>query len=123
LRRDFARALDDDERRQLRRVRNVAVGAVVAASAAFVAAAGRAAPWPLAIYAFFIFSLAGIYLGWLPRVVERRYLADAGGDLAAARNRLAARRRRAFFGWLVGAVSGLLGLLIGLHAAGQLPGV
>ncbi|MEM1182991.1 MAG: sigma-70 family RNA polymerase sigma factor, partial [Acidobacteriota bacterium] len=120
LRDDVRRALDDRERRQLLRIRGTALVLVFAAAVGFAATAGRGAVWPLAIYFAFVSSLAGVYLGWLPKVVERRYLADAGGDAEGARQRLRERRLRTFFGWLGGAVAGGAGLLAGLYAAGQL---
>ncbi|MBZ0111889.1 MAG: RNA polymerase sigma factor [Thermoanaerobaculia bacterium] len=114
LRSEFKEALDEEEIRQLRRFRTVAVLAVVLAGLGFVGSAGATHWWPpTAVFSMFLIALGVLYFGWLPRIVARRLAYQLATDpRAVAKQRR--RRRIALFGFLLGAASGGLGLLAGL---------
>ena len=121
LRRDFRDALDDWERRQLRALRNVALLLTLVACVLFSIPAVHS-HWagPTTVFLAFLVSLATLYLLWLPQLHRRRFLAEEAGDLERVEQRLARRRRTAWLGLTLGALSGGAGLVVGLLSSGLL---
>ncbi|MEM6792435.1 MAG: sigma-70 family RNA polymerase sigma factor [Acidobacteriota bacterium] len=121
LRRDLEAARSEAERHQLKRLRASALLAVTVGCLGFMAPPLRA-HWlgPVAVYLTFLATMATIYLGWLPKILEGRFVAEEDGCAEAVAQRLEIRRRRALFGLVLGGVSGGAGLLAGLLASGLL---
>ena len=121
LRGEFAAALDERERGQLRTFRAAGVANVLAGGLGFVWSA-RFAHWlaPTAVYAAFMAVFFAMYFLWLPRIAARRLEHQRRTDPEApARQRR--RRRRAVAGFVSGALMGGAGLFFGLWSSGLLP--
>ena len=120
LRSELREAIDERERSQLRRLRAVAIAAVVAAGLGIVWSA-RLGHWlpPVAVFGALVGTMGLLYGWWLPRIARRRRQHQRATDPEAwARHRrrcLAAR-----VAWIAGAVSGGLGLFAGLRMGGFL---
>lgn len=121
LRRELQQALDDQERRQLNTLLVLAVSAVALACWGFASPALHG-HWlgPVAVYAAFLFSLAALYLVWLPRILRRRWITQEGGENDVVRTKVRRHYRNALLGYLAGALSGGLGLWLGLWGSGLL---
>jgi RNA polymerase sigma factor (sigma-70 family) len=98
----FARARDDEERRDLRRFVAVSVAATLAAAAGFVASSGPRGV--IATFSLFYLTLIALHFIWLPRIIARRLAAELRENPEAARR----RHRRDHWLSLLGAVLGLL---------------
>jgi RNA polymerase sigma factor (sigma-70 family) len=108
-------ARDEQERASLVRFTWAAVTTVVIAGSSIpLGWSATGSPWaPVASYFGLLGALAVLYAGWLPRIVARRLEAELREDpAAAARHRR--DRRLTVLGFVLGAVSGGLGLLAGL---------
>ena len=75
---------------------------------------------PLVAFSLFVLSLAGIYEGWLPRILRRRYEAEMRADPILATAKRRRERRGKVLGWSLGLLFGVGGLLAGLRAGGLL---
>ena len=119
LRCDFREAVDEEERQELRKLRNAALASVALACILFCVPLWReSAAAFIAIFAGLLLALGWLYLLWLPKILRRRFMVLEQGDVAAVSRRLRARQRTAVIGWLLGALSGGSGLLYGLWGAG-----
>jgi RNA polymerase sigma factor (sigma-70 family) len=108
-------ARDEQEHASLVRFTWVAVTTVVLAGLSIpLGWSATRSPWaPVASYFGLLGALGVLYAGWLPRIVARRLEAELREDpTAAARHRR--DRRLSVLGFVLGAVSGGLGLLAGL---------
>lgn len=109
------KALDERERRELRRFTILGVAAVVATAVA-MPVAGSLMPraWPqVVIYAAFLVSLSLLYRVRLPRIVQRRLEAELRADPEAWR-RHARQRIVSRIAWIGGMLAGTAGLIAGL---------
>jgi RNA polymerase sigma factor (sigma-70 family) len=108
-------ARDERERAAIGRFTWVTVTTVVIAGLSIpLGWTATQSPWaPVASYFGLLGALAVLYAGWLPRIVARRLEAELREDPSAAvRHRR--DRRLSVLGFILGAVSGGLGLLAGL---------
>jgi RNA polymerase sigma factor (sigma-70 family) len=109
------RARDEQELRDIRRLRAVALGVVL------VAVTGLGLGYdltgsrltPIVVYIAFITSVGVIYLGWLPRIIERRLALERLEDPEAAR-RQRRNRIKGILAFALGAVTGGAALIAGL---------
>lgn len=109
------KALDERERRDLRRFTMLGVVTVLAAVVA-MPLAGWLTPgaWPqIVIYAAFLVSLSHLYRLRLPRIIQRRLEVELRADPDAwrrhRRQRIASR-----IAWILGMTAGTAGLIAGL---------
>lgn len=104
VRKNLQAAIDDEERRQLRRFGVAGVATVVAAALGFAVAGETQSVVVLAVtQVLFVVGLSWMYLRWLPRIVERRVAAELERDPVGGAKRL---RRGRIFCW-VGLTSGV----------------
>ena len=109
------RAVDDEERRQLARIKHLALSLVVVFGVSLPLGyrVTRSVWAPILSYAAFLAVLAELYLRRVPRAIARRLEAERAVDpAAAARHRR--DRRRSYLGFVGGAICGALGLAAGL---------
>jgi RNA polymerase sigma factor (sigma-70 family) len=119
LRNDFRDAIDEEERRQLRQLRRIAIVTVLLCGGAWMLEPlNRHWAGPVTIFATLLTSLGILYLVWLPRLLERRFRLQTGGDEAEIRRRLRKRQWCAWIGFLAGALSGGGGMVWGLVKSG-----
>ncbi|MEE2663402.1 MAG: RNA polymerase sigma factor [Myxococcota bacterium] len=120
LRSELGEAIDERERRQLRRLRAVAIATVVASGLGMLWSA-RFGHWlpPTAVFLGFVVALGLLYGLWLPRITRRRRQHQRATDPEApARHRR--RRLVALVASVAGTLMGGLGLLAGLWLGGFL---
>jgi RNA polymerase sigma factor (sigma-70 family) len=109
------RAVDDEERLQLARIKHLALSLVVVFGVSLPLGyrVTRSVWAPILSYAAFLAVLAELYLRRVPRAIARRLEAERAVDpAAAARHRR--DRRRSYLGFVGGAICGALGLAAGL---------
>jgi len=109
------RAVDDEERLQLARIKHLALSLVVVFGVSLPLGyrVTRSVWAPILSYAAFLAVLAELYLRRVPRAIARRLEAERAVDpAAAARHRR--DRRRSYLGFVAGAICGALGLAAGL---------
>jgi RNA polymerase sigma factor (sigma-70 family) len=113
-------ARDDEERRAIARYRSVASLTVLAFALGFplgfLLTGWRY--WAVVNFAAFIAALAWLQHAWLPRIVKRRFEAEAREDSARALALRRRERRTAVLGWSLGLTFGTLGLILGLWLSG-----
>lgn len=68
----------------------------------------------VATFAAFTAGLVGLYVIWLPRILQPRWALEASEDPARAAAARARERRAAIIGWTLGLTCGTLGLIAGL---------
>lgn len=89
VRKNLAAAIDDEERRQLRRFGAAGVLTVCAAALGFAVAGQLESLVVLVVtQVLFVAGLSWMYLRWLPRIVARRVAAELERDPVAAAQRL-----------------------------------
>lgn len=113
-------ARDEKERRDLRRFTAVTVGLVIAACAGMVLGGSLTkGPWlEIVLFALFIVSLGINQWVWLPRIVARRIEAEYRENPQAwIRHRRG--RRLGMLGFILGALMGTAGLVLGILAAAR----
>ena len=121
LRRDFRDAVDEEERRQLRWIRRLAIVTVLMCGGAWmIEPLNRHWAGPVAIFLTLLTSIGLLYMVWLPRLLRRRFLIETGGDQEEVRRRMRKRWWCAWAGFLAGALSGGAGLVWGLLNSGLL---
>jgi len=113
-------ARDEEERQALGRFAAVAAATVVVAAAMFpISWALAPNAWtPVVVFCTFMATLMGLYVGWLPRILARRFEAEMREDPARAATRRARERWMLIVGWTLGLLSGGAGLLFRLWSAG-----
>ena len=110
------RARSVQELVSLRRFELASSALVVAVAISFPAAwiATRSDWAPVVTFALFLAGLAGLHLGWLPRIVRERQALEAIEDPERAALERARERRAAILGWTAGVLCGSAGLVLGI---------
>jgi RNA polymerase sigma factor (sigma-70 family) len=112
------RARDEQERRDLRRFRAIAMTIVCVAVTGLGVSRELTGSVlaPIVTYLAFMTSMAVLYLWWLPRIIERRLAQDRLTDPDAAR-RQRSHRIRGIIGFALGSLTGGAALVAGLMRA------
>lgn len=120
LRRLERTAYDDEELQALKRLKIVAVATAITAAVGIGAGLRltRSAAGPGVVFGLYVAGLFAIYEIWLPRILHRRYEAEMRADPIRALKMRRRQRIGKMFGWGLGLLFGLAGLLAGLRAVG-----
>ncbi|MDQ3056278.1 MAG: sigma-70 family RNA polymerase sigma factor [Pseudomonadota bacterium] len=122
LRQQLKHSIDQRERRELTRSAMISAGASVGFVVALVVVAKTTTTWHLAVLATLLFIATVFYQTIVVqrRVLSRRHALEARRDPVAAAKRRKRERLMCWVGGIVGFVTGLGGLLVGLIQSGRL---